>query len=63
MFDRMLLVLDEPADRERVVAALRPQTFIIICSDHGTLYGEDGYVGHRIAHPIVTTVPYAEINT
>jgi len=47
----------------RLVAALRPQTFIIICSDHGTLYGEDGYVGHRVAHPIVTTVPYAEINT
>ena len=46
----------------RLVAALRPHTFIIICSDHGTLYGEDGYVGHRVAHPIVTTVPYAEIN-
>lgn len=45
----------------RLVAALRPGTFLIVCSDHGTLYGEDGYVGHRIAHPIVTTVPYAEI--
>jgi hypothetical protein len=45
----------------RLVGALRPHTFIIICSDHGTLYGEDGYVGHRVAHPIVTTVPYAEI--
>ncbi|MDQ3335280.1 MAG: STM4013/SEN3800 family hydrolase [Myxococcota bacterium] len=45
----------------RLVSALRPHTFIIICSDHGTLYGEDGYVGHRVAHPIVTTVPYAEI--
>jgi arylsulfatase A-like enzyme len=45
----------------RLVAALRPRTFVIVCSDHGTLYGEDGYVGHRIAHPIVTTVPYAEI--
>jgi hypothetical protein len=33
----------------------------IVCSDHGTLYGEDGYVGHRVAHPIVTTVPYAEV--
>lgn len=45
----------------RLVAALRPRTFMIVCSDHGTLYGEDGYVGHRIAHPLVTTVPYAEI--
>jgi hypothetical protein len=46
----------------RLVAALRPNTFLIACSDHGTLYGEDGYVGHRVGHPIVTTVPYAEID-
>jgi sulfatase-like protein len=39
----------------------RGPLFAIVCSDHGTLYGEDGYVGHRIAHPIVTTVPYAEV--
>lgn len=35
----------------------------IVCSDHGTCFGEagdDGYVGHRIAHPNVLTVPYAE---
>ena len=32
----------------------------IICSDHGTAYGEDGYHGHRLAHPTVWTVPYAE---
>ncbi len=46
----------------RLVAALRrAPLFVIICSDHGTLYGEDGYHGHRIAHPLVTTVPYAEL--
>jgi len=39
----------------------RGPTFVMLMSDHGTLYGEDGYVGHRIAHPIVTTVPYAEV--
>lgn len=46
----------------RLVAAIarRGPAFAIACSDHGTLYGEDGYVGHRVAHPIVTTVPYAE---
>jgi len=33
----------------------------ILCSDHGTAYGEDGYHGHRLAHPVVWTVPYAEI--
>lgn len=32
----------------------------ILCSDHGTLYGEDGHVGHRVAHEAVWTVPYAE---
>lgn len=33
----------------------------ILCSDHGTCFGEDGHVGHRVAHPAVWTVPYAEI--
>ncbi|MBU2670868.1 STM4013/SEN3800 family hydrolase [Actinoplanes bogorensis] len=32
---------------------------VIICSDHGTLYGEDGHVGHRVAHEAVWTVPYS----
>jgi hypothetical protein len=32
----------------------------VICSDHGTAYGEGGYTGHRVAHPVVWTVPYAE---
>lgn len=38
----------------------RHPTFVILCSDHGTAYGEEGYWGHRIAHPVVWTVPYAE---
>ncbi|WP_439650240.1 STM4013/SEN3800 family hydrolase [Aquisphaera insulae] len=33
---------------------------VVACSDHGTAYGEDGYEGHRLAHPVVWTVPYAE---
>jgi hypothetical protein len=33
---------------------------VVICSDHGTAYGEDGYAGHRLAHPVVWDVPYAE---
>lgn len=42
-------------------AALRRRgpAFAIVCSDHGTAYGEDGYSGHRHAHPSVTHVPYA----
>ncbi len=34
-------------------------TFFVICADHGTAYGEDGFSGHRLAHPTVTHVPYA----
>jgi arylsulfatase A-like enzyme len=34
--------------------------FTIVCSDHGTAYGEDGHIGHRVAHEVVWTVPYAE---
>jgi hypothetical protein len=42
------------------VMTARRDCFTIICSDHGTLYGEDGLVGHRVAHPLVWTVPYAQ---
>jgi hypothetical protein len=38
----------------------RGPSLVVICSDHGTAYGEDGYVGHRVAHPVVWTVPYGE---
>ncbi|MFE4409266.1 STM4013/SEN3800 family hydrolase [Streptomyces sp. NPDC056821] len=40
------------------VAGRRP-CFAVVCSDHGTAYGEDGYSGHRIGHDVVWTVPYA----
>jgi arylsulfatase A-like enzyme len=36
-------------------------TFCILTSDHGTAYGEDGWTGHRLAHPVVWSVPYAEV--
>jgi hypothetical protein len=39
----------------------RGPTLCVVCSDHGVAYGEDGYTGHRIAHPVVWTVPYAEL--
>lgn len=38
----------------------RGPALAIVCSDHGTAYGEDGYHGHRLGHPVVWTVPYAE---
>jgi len=37
----------------------RGPAFAIVCSDHGTLLGEDGFQGHRVAHETVWTVPYA----
>ncbi|MCC5577575.1 STM4013/SEN3800 family hydrolase [Microtetraspora sp. AC03309] len=42
-----------------LMTARRP-CFAIVCSDHGTAYGEDGHTGHRIGHEVVWTVPYAE---
>ncbi|MEK8034577.1 STM4013/SEN3800 family hydrolase [Ideonella sp. DXS29W] len=37
----------------------RGPSFVIVCSDHGSAYGEDGHQGHRVAHECVWTVPYA----
>jgi hypothetical protein len=46
----------------RLFAGLRRRGtwLVVLCSDHGTAYGEDGYRGHRLAHPVVWEVPYAE---
>ncbi|MDB6151906.1 MAG: metalloenzyme protein [Chthoniobacteraceae bacterium] len=38
----------------------RAPTLALVCSDHGTAYGEDGYLGHRLGHEVVWNVPYAE---
>ncbi|MEH0154430.1 STM4013/SEN3800 family hydrolase [Limibacter armeniacum] len=42
------------------VKELGPSCWLMM-GDHGTAYGEDGYEGHRLAHEVVWTVPYAEI--
>jgi hypothetical protein len=34
---------------------------IIMCADHGDAFGEDGYHGRGIAHPVVMNVPYTEM--
>jgi hypothetical protein len=46
----------------RLFAAVRRRgpVLCVLCSDHGTAYGEGGYRGHRAGHPVVWTVPYAE---
>lgn len=38
----------------------RASTLCILTSDHGTAYGEDDFWGHRLGHPSVWDVPYAE---
>jgi hypothetical protein len=55
-----LMYIDGQLPRLFDFFAQRRRTAVIVCSDHGTLYGEDGYTGHRVGHPLVWTVPYAE---
>ena len=38
----------------------RGPVLCMICSDHGTAYGESDFYGHRLSHEAVWTVPYAE---
>ncbi|GAA4311160.1 arylsulfatase A-like enzyme [Actinomadura luteofluorescens] len=44
----------------RLFGLMRRPCFVIVCSDHGTAYGEAGHTGHRIGHEVVWTVPYGE---
>jgi hypothetical protein len=55
-----LVEVDRHIPRLMAALAKRAPTLAIICSDHGTAYGEDGFFGHRLAHPTVLDVPYAE---
>lgn len=55
-----LAYVDQWLGRLFQAARRRAPVLVVIMSDHGTAYGEDGYVGHRVAHPVVWTVPYAE---
>src|SRR5581483_288544 len=46
---------------ERLLAKLPRNTWLIVTSDHGELFGEDGYFGHGpIAHNKVLEVPFLE---
>ncbi|MEV7085072.1 STM4013/SEN3800 family hydrolase [Streptomyces sp. NPDC093085] len=51
--------VDRHIGRLFAAASGRRRCFAIVCSDHGTAYGDDGWSGHRLAHPSVWTVPYA----
>jgi arylsulfatase A-like enzyme len=46
---------------EEMFDLLPPNTYVTITSDHGELFGEDGYFGHGpIQHPKVLEVPFVE---
>ncbi len=46
---------------ERLLERLPPDTWLIVTSDHGELFGEEGYFGHGpIVHEKVLEVPFVE---
>lgn len=46
---------------ERLLDSLPRDTWLVVTSDHGELFGEDGYFGHGpIAHRLVHEVPFVE---
>ena len=46
---------------ERMLNRLPENTWLVVTSDHGELFGEDGYFGHGpIAHEKVLEVPFVE---
>ena len=46
---------------ERLLSRLPPDTWLVVTSDHGELFGEEGYFGHGpIAHDKVLEVPFVE---
>jgi hypothetical protein len=55
-----LAYVDRHVSRLFDVLTTRAPLLAVVCADHGTAYGEDGFQGHRIAHPVVWDVPYAE---
>jgi hypothetical protein len=54
-----LAYVDGQLPRLLDVLRRRGECFCLFMADHGEAHGEDGRWGHRIAHPTVTTVPYA----
>ncbi|WP_329282579.1 STM4013/SEN3800 family hydrolase [Streptomyces sp. NBC_01451] len=50
--------IDRHVGRLFTAMSSRRRCFAIVCSDHGTAYGDDGHTGHRLGHESVWTVPY-----
>ena len=61
--ERQVAALEYLDDRvlPELLNRLPPNTWLIVTSDHGELFGEDGYFGHGpIAHEKVLEVPFLE---
>src|SRR5262249_58994896 len=56
-----LAYVDRHLPRLFAVLQRRAPVLCILCSDHGTAYGEDGYRGHRLRHPLRWTGPHAQV--
>ncbi len=41
----------------RLFSGLPDNTVVVLTADHGECFGEDGYWGHGVSHPMVWTVP------
>lgn len=54
-----LAYADEHVGRLLDGLSARGRWLVIMCADHGDAYGEDGYHGRGIAHPVVWNVPFA----
>lgn len=55
-----LVYVDQCLSKLFNTLANRAPAFCIVCSDHGTAYGESGYQGHRLNHSVVGDVPYTD---
>lgn len=54
-----LIYADAHLGRLLAGVAAKESWLVIFCADHGDAFGDDGYTGRGIAHPVVWTVPYA----
>ncbi|BBJ44063.1 membrane protein [Streptomyces antimycoticus] len=54
-----LAYADEHLGRLITVLSAKQRWLIIMCADHGDAFGDDGFHGRGIAHPVVMNVPYA----
>ena len=55
-----LAYADQHIGRLLTTMRARGTCLTILCADHGTAFGEDGYWGHGVPHEVVWTVPYSE---